>query len=168
MPTSTAPTAAATRTAASPSTLFRFTNCLALLPDGTLPGDPTTYSLHISPETGKIVDGQSAFFDSSLAFSQTIDLHGDYLLPGFIDVQINGGYGVDFSELQDGDEEGYLRRLDEFATKIVETGVTSFVPTIITQKSEAYRKVSNLLLRFMTQRRARADEENLPFWGGRK
>lgn len=125
--------------------MFKFTNCQALLPDGTLPRDPTTYSLHVDPVTGKIVDGQSAFFDAQTAFTESIDLDGDYLIPGFIDVQINGGYGVDFSDLQDGDEAGYLCRLDEFARRILETGVTSFVPTIITQKSEAYRKILPLL-----------------------
>ncbi|SJX61806.1 uncharacterized protein SRS1_12790 [Sporisorium reilianum f. sp. reilianum] len=127
-----------------PTAMFKFTNCQALLPDGTLSLDMTTYSLHVDPTTGKIVDGQSAFFDSHAAFTESIDLDGDFLVPGFIDVQINGGYGVDFSEF-DGDEHGYLRRLDEFAQRILETGVTSFVPTIITQKSEAYRKILPLL-----------------------
>ncbi len=66
-------------------------------------------------------------------------------MPGFIDVQINGGYGVDFSELDEASpaqaDKKYLAGLDRFATRILETGVTSFVPTIITQKSDAYRKV---------------------------
>lgn len=126
------------------SGLLRFTNCQALLPDGSLPLDPTSYSLHVDPLSGKIVDGQSAFFDQLTAFSTTIDLEGDYLVPGFIDVQINGGYGVDFSDLKEQHVTGerYLEKLDEFATKVVETGVTSFVPTIITQVAESYRKVS--------------------------
>ncbi|SPO21911.1 related to N-acetylglucosamine-6-phosphate deacetylase (NagA), putative [Ustilago trichophora] len=132
-----------TSTTLQPSSgLLRFTNCQALLPDGSLPLDPTTYSLHVDPLSGKIVDGQSAFFDQLTAFSTTIDLEGDYLVPGFIDVQINGGYGVDFSHLEEEDVSGerYWQRLDEFATKVVETGVTSFVPTIITQVAESYRK----------------------------
>ncbi|SPO23220.1 related to N-acetylglucosamine-6-phosphate deacetylase [Ustilago trichophora] len=129
------------------SGLLRFTNCQALLPDGSLPLDPTTYSLHVDPVSGKIVDGQSAFFDQLTAFSTTIDLEGDYLVPGFIDVQINGGYGVDFSDLKEEDTTGerYLENLDEFARKVVETGVTSFVPTIITQVAESYRKILPLL-----------------------
>ena len=129
----------------SPKELFRFTNCQALLPDGSLPADITTYSLHVDPALGRIVDGQSAFFDTKSAFTETIDLEGDYLVPGFIDVQINGGYGVDFSEFTDGDEEGYLKGLDEFAKRVLETGVTSFVPTIITQQADAYKKVSTPL-----------------------
>lgn len=135
--------------------LLRFTNCQALLPDGCLPTDISTYSLHVDPAIGRIIDGQAAFFDSKSAFTQTIDLDGDYLVPGFIDVQINGGYGIDFSDF--GDEQAslpleqvaaqYLERLDSFARQILETGVTSFVPTIITQKAEVYRQVSHVYRR---------------------
>lgn len=128
---------------APPQQLLRFTNCLALLPDGNLASDPTTYSLHVDPASGRIVDGQSAFFDAKTAFTSTIDLEGDYLVPGFIDVQINGGYGVDFSEFTEGEGEKYLAGLDEFSKRILETGVTSFVPTIITQHAEKYRQVSS-------------------------
>ena len=138
------PSTTPSHTTEYPSGLIRFTNCQALLPDGSLPADPTSYSLFIDPVSGRIVDGQHAFFDAQTAFSTTIDLGGDFLVPCFIDVQINGGYGVDFSEFTDGDEQGYLARLDEFSKRIVETGVTSFVPTIITQKADAYRKVRTL------------------------
>ncbi|SAM80774.1 related to N-acetylglucosamine-6-phosphate deacetylase (NagA), putative [Ustilago bromivora] len=139
MPTSTAPPRS------TPQEVLRFTNYLALQPDGTLPSDPTTYSLHVDPASGHIIDGKSAFFDSKTTFTSTIDLEGDYLVPGFIDVQINGGYGVDFSEFSEGQEETYLAGLDEFAKRFLKTGVTSFVPTIITQHSEKYRQILPLL-----------------------
>ena len=42
----------------------------------------------------------------------------------------------------DGGEQRYLRGLDKVAKRILETGCTSFVPTIITQKEELYAKVS--------------------------
>lgn len=149
----------ASSSSARPNQLLRFTNCQALLPDGSLPTDITTYSLHVDPDSGIIVDGQSAFFDSKAAFTHTIDLEGDYLVPGFIDTQINGGYGIDFSEFSDGDEQGYLAALDEFSRRIVETGVTSFVPTIITQKAEEYRKILPLLAP-----RSRAGQANSLGW----
>lgn len=44
--------------------------------------------------------------------------------PGFIDIQINGAYGFDFSEF-DGDDDIYRAGLAVVAGKIVETGVTS-------------------------------------------
>ena len=63
-------------------------------------------------------------------------------------MQINGAYGVDFSELaieeQDGGEGKYVQGLETVMRRIVETGCTSFVPTIITQKEELYAKVSEL------------------------
>jgi len=51
---------------------------------------------------------------------------------------------VDFSELDLSDpecEEKYIAGLERVARRIVETGCTSFVPTIITQKEELYAKV---------------------------
>jgi N-acetylglucosamine-6-phosphate deacetylase len=64
-----------------------------------------------------------------------------------IDVQINGAFGVDFSELEvsaaDGGEGAYIDGLEKVAKRIVSTGCTSFVPTVITQKEELYSKVSS-------------------------
>jgi N-acetylglucosamine-6-phosphate deacetylase len=75
---------------------------------------------------------------------RTIDLDGGILSPGLIDVQINGAYGVDFSELEPTPEgeAAYLAGLDKVSARIVETGTTAYVPTIITQKEELYAKVS--------------------------
>jgi N-acetylglucosamine-6-phosphate deacetylase len=56
-----------------------------------------------------------------------------YIAPGFIDLQINGAYGCDFST--DG------RTVAEVAARLPETGVTSFLPTIITSPFEAYQKL---------------------------
>lgn len=102
--------------------------------------------LYISTSTGQIISGQSSFFTSNLSPSRTIDLDGNILSPGLIDVQINGAYGIDFSELEldaeDGGEGKYIAGLEEVARRLVETGTTSFVPTIITQKEELYSKVS--------------------------
>lgn len=46
--------------------------------------------------------------------------------PGFLDIQINGAYGVDFS-VYEGDDGIYRDGLKIVAEKIVETGVTSQV-----------------------------------------
>lgn len=103
--------------------------------------------LYFSAESGLIVPGQSHFFDMGAAPVRTVDLGGDLVSPGLIDCQINGAYGIDFSELSledaDGGEERYLTGLELVARRIVETGCTSFVPTIITQKEELYAKVSS-------------------------
>lgn len=46
--------------------------------------------------------------------------------PGYLDIQINGAYGVDFS-VYEGDDDVYRDGLKIVAEKIVETGVTSQV-----------------------------------------
>ncbi|PWN50657.1 Metallo-dependent hydrolase [Violaceomyces palustris] len=128
--------------------LIKFQNCSALQPDGSLVDN---FCLFVDPSTGKIVDGQHAFYAQSIGFTQVVDLGGHLLSPGFIDVQINGAYGIDFSSFDESDEtyhlaaKNYLAKLDEFSKKILATGVTSFVPTIITQKASSYRKILPLL-----------------------
>jgi N-acetylglucosamine-6-phosphate deacetylase len=52
-----------------------------------------------------------------------LDADGCVVAPGFIDVQVNGGDGVDFTIEPD--------RLEEVARRLPPTGVTSFLPTII-------------------------------------
>ena len=44
--------------------------------------------------------------------------------PGYLDIQINGAYGFDFSVFE-GDHEAYRNGIKHVAEKIVETGVTS-------------------------------------------
>jgi N-acetylglucosamine-6-phosphate deacetylase len=44
--------------------------------------------------------------------------------PGYLDIQINGAYGFDFS-VYDGDDQVYRTGLKMVAERIIETGVTS-------------------------------------------
>lgn len=44
--------------------------------------------------------------------------------PGFLDIQINGAYGFDFS-VYEGDDEQYRKGLLRVSENIIETGVTS-------------------------------------------
>ncbi len=57
-------------------------------------------------------------------------LAGGTIVPGFIDLQINGAYGHDFTA--DG------RTVADVALRLPRTGVTAFLPTIITSPWEAY------------------------------
>ncbi|WVQ82742.1 N-acetylglucosamine-6-phosphate deacetylase [Cryptococcus sp. DSM 104549] len=126
------------------SDIVRFTNGYLAMPDGTA----KKADLYISSTTGKIISGQSSFFSHHLP-SRTVDLHGQLLAPGLIDVQINGAFAIDFSELdlekgEEGERE-YLEGLEKVARRLVRYGTTSFVPTIITQKVELYAKLLRLL-----------------------
>jgi N-acetylglucosamine-6-phosphate deacetylase len=55
-----------------------------------------------------------------------------YIAPGFVDLQVNGGFGVEVGE----DAEA-IRTL---SARLPETGVTAFLPTIITSPSDFYPK----------------------------
>jgi N-acetylglucosamine-6-phosphate deacetylase len=62
------------------------------------------------------------------------------IAPGYIDVQINGAFGVDFSVWKGKKrmEEG----LDKVAKGLVKYGCTSFVPTIVSSPKEVYHQVN--------------------------
>jgi N-acetylglucosamine-6-phosphate deacetylase len=53
-----------------------------------------------------------------------------WIVPGFIDLQLNGAYGFDFTA--DG------RAVARVAARLPETGVTGFLPTVITSPLETY------------------------------
>jgi N-acetylglucosamine-6-phosphate deacetylase len=63
---------------------------------------------------------------------EEIDVHGWIVAPGYIDLHINGGFGIDFSE------EG--ERVIEVAKSLPKYGVTAFLPTVISSSSEQYQK----------------------------
>jgi len=125
----------------SSNALVCFTNCRLALEDGSL----VNRDLWIDQARGVILDAQNTFFAERRRPDTTIDLKGDVISPGFIDAQINGAYGFDFSIFSDGDEKVYNEGLRMIAKRIVETGVTSLLPTIITQKRDLYTKLLPLL-----------------------
>jgi N-acetylglucosamine-6-phosphate deacetylase len=58
------------------------------------------------------------------AGAEVVDGRGLWLVPGFIDLQCNGGWGHDFSHEPDS--------IWQVARHLPETGVTAFLPTIVT------------------------------------
>ena len=59
------------------------------------------------------------------------------IVPGFIDLQINGGYGFDFTQEADS--------VPQVARRLPETGTTAFLPTVITSNFGAYPKKLGLI-----------------------
>jgi len=72
-----------------------------------------------------IVDG---LFGISPEGGETFDADGLTAVPGFIDLQVNGGWGHDFTETPSS--------IWEVGAILPSTGVTSFCPTIITSPAE--------------------------------
>lgn len=85
---------------------------------------------------GLVVDPQKLFWDGQTA-DVTIDCEGHILAPGFIEMQLNGAFGVDFSN-PTGDLASELPRV---ARGLLAHGVTAFLPTVITSSPANYRAI---------------------------
>lgn len=118
----------------------RFTNC-HLLDNGI------TYfnqDLYINNQTGKIIKNPHDEKNTKI-----VDLNGKYLAPGLIDIQNNGFFGLNFSNLNSNstpeEVEMYKRFYDDVMTKFLETGVTSVCPTVTSNFPEVYEMVLPIL-----------------------
>ncbi|KAJ4231193.1 N-acetyl-glucosamine-6-phosphate deacetylase [Fusarium falciforme] len=115
--------------------ITRFTNC-RVAKQGKLMEEDVWFS----SKTGTILSSQSAFFDDNALPDNSIDLGGRIVSPGLIDVQLNGAFGFNFSTLlSNGDE--YAKEVQAVNRRLVATGVTSYVPTLTSQKPELYQQV---------------------------
>jgi N-acetylglucosamine-6-phosphate deacetylase len=89
--------------------------------------------LAVLVERDRIVDLMSPD-DARIAAATTHDLQGGYLLPGFIDCQVNGGGGVLFNNSPDIEA---LRRIGQAHRRF---GTTGYLPTLISDDVETMRK----------------------------
>ena len=149
----------------SPQHVLRFTSCRLI----------RSHHLHTNTDLWvqghTIIDPADRFWQASklneFAADETVDCKGLILAPGYIDVQINGAFGVDFTRPDGwreggGEEEGgggdegegegkegggekgsrdggvVERGLTKVAVGILPHGVTSFCPTIITSSARTY------------------------------
>ena len=119
--------------------ITKFTNCRIPRAGALVHED-----LWIDSETGKILQPQKAFYEHHISPDNVVDLGGRILSPGFIDVQLNGAKGFDFS-LPQASKEVYDEGLAEVNRELVKMGVTSYLPTIVSQEKEVYPKVSPYL-----------------------
>ncbi|KAI8612121.1 hypothetical protein BC830DRAFT_600304 [Chytriomyces sp. MP71] len=110
--------------------VVQFVNC-DVLRDGKITRDETLWI-----QGGKIVDASTSFF-AGIYPDEVVDFGNrkrrPLIVPGFIDVQINGYFGYDFAE-RDRLEEG----LEVVAKGLLKYGVTSFLPTVVTSLPETY------------------------------
>ena len=115
-------------------------------PEGTGPTGPLGRSVREFAVVGGLVLGDEVVPGAVIVRDGRIDglqrsarrdglpphaVEADIVAPGLIDLQVNGGFGEEVS----GDPNA-LRRL---AARLPETGVTSFLPTVITSPADVYR-----------------------------
>lgn len=122
--------------AQSSSGVTKFTNCLQVKGNNLVKED-----LWVSSTSGKILNGQELLFEHKTAPDQVVDLGGRILSPGFIDTQLNGAYGFDFSVTPNEDGTAYGKGVLRVNRSLVATGVTSYLPTMTSQRPEVYHKV---------------------------
>lgn len=128
--------------------LTRLTNCRL-----AIEGQLYAKDLIIDSESGKIVDYQAHFYDNRSLPDDVIDLQNQILSPGFIDVQLNGAGGFDFSVIPDNVED-YEAGVATVNRILITTGVTSYLPTITSQSPSVYQTA----LPFLRPRHGRASE----------
>ena len=81
----------------------------------------------------RVEDGKFTEVLSTVPAEEGVDLEGQYVIPGLIDVHNHGNSGADFS---DGDYEGLVK----MARYLAKAGVTSFAPASMTLPYEVLEK----------------------------
>ncbi len=89
---------------------------------------------------GKIIDAKARFWQAregrEFAADIEVDCSGLCICPGFIDWQLNGAMGVDFSCGDNG--KSLTEGVRTVAAHVVKHGVTVFCPTVITSSRDVY------------------------------
>lgn len=70
-------------------------------------------------------------------YEKAVNAQGCIVAPGYIDLQINGAYGVDFT--------AHPERVGEAARQLPRNGITSFLPTLISSSRKEYTRLIHLL-----------------------
>lgn len=96
---------------------------------------------YILVEDGKIIQITEGEYQGDLT---TIDVKGQHVLPGFIDIHMHGGYGED---AMDASFEG-LKHLSE---SLLSEGTTSFLATTMTQSDDNIIKALKNIVNYQAQ-----------------
>jgi N-acetylglucosamine-6-phosphate deacetylase len=115
--------------------ITKFTNCFLVRGNKLMKED-----LWVSSVSGKILESQEIFYEHRASADRIVDLEGKILAPGFIDVQFNGAYGFDFSVEQE-DIVSYAKGVRRVNENLIKTGVTSYLPTVTSQRAEVYPQI---------------------------
>lgn len=117
------------------SGVIKFTNCWLVKGNALVKDD-----LWVSAVTGKILNGQEILYEHRTAPEEIVNLGGRILSPGFIDTQLNGAYGFDFSVIPEEGTASYSKGVCGVNRSLVTAGVTSYLPTLTSQLPDVYQK----------------------------
>ena len=108
-----------------------FINAQIVTPDGIVAGTLTCDGETITAiETGAVPDRVSGDRSGDRVSGEVVDVAGGYLLPGFIDTQVNGGGGVLFNDDTTVSGIAAIGRAHRLY------GTTGFLPTLISDEIE--------------------------------
>ncbi|CAF2784984.1 unnamed protein product [Rotaria sp. Silwood2] len=111
-------------------TLYRFRNCTLMRNHALIIDD--LWIRH-----GKIIDPEKIFFDEKIQADIEYDCQGVIIASGYIDLQINGAFGHDFSSPNEANDD----MLIDVARKLTSHGVTAFLPTIVSSTIDTYKMI---------------------------
>ncbi|MGK7949400.1 MAG: N-acetylglucosamine-6-phosphate deacetylase [Xenococcaceae cyanobacterium] len=120
-----------------------------VLTNARLPGYPGLHDIEIdgSGLIQTIVSHQNS--NTQTTNKQIIDLQGDWLSLGGIDLQINGGLGLAFPDLELKDRE----KLELICNFLWQQGIDGFLPTIVTTSLEKIQRSLWVIAEFMNQQK---------------
>lgn len=130
--------------------IIQFTNC-SLADNGRL----IEKDLFIDTVAGIIIEKPA---DNDKREIEVIDLEGLIISPGFIDIQINGCFGLDYSTTfkSENSQAEFVQHYNQSMEKLLQYGVTSICPTVTSSFSDVYKDVL-LILGLKTRSSTKAD-----------
>ena len=114
-----------------------------LIKNARIVGREGLYQLVITAD--KIEEIRSQPSQPNLTPVPTLDLEADWLSLGGIDLQINGGLGLAFPDLETSD----LPKLKQICDFLWQQGVDGFLPTIVTTSVDKIQRSLAVIARFM-------------------
>ncbi|KAG0669979.1 hypothetical protein C6P42_004183, partial [Pichia californica] len=131
--------------------IVKFTNCF--LADNS---ELIRKDLFINTALGIIIEDPGNRYDTSKI--DVIDLDGYIISPGFLDIQINGCFGLDYSTTFTNEKSKmeFVQEYNHSMEKLLKYGVTSICPTVTSSFPEVYKDVL-LILGLKTRSSVKAD-----------
>ena len=99
--------------------------------------------------------GMASALPNQTVESLQLDVAGDWVSLGGVDLQINGALGLAFPDLRPGDEER-LAKIGEF---LWDCGIDAFLPTLVTTAVEKIHQALTLLQNFSAQAIEKSSEK---------
>jgi N-acetylglucosamine-6-phosphate deacetylase len=129
---------------ANTDVVIRYKNCYVLREGHLILDD-------IWVRKGRVIDPMELFFKERKMADITIECNRYIASPGFIDIQLNGGFKYDFSSFSNPNEAE--KGLQFVSKELLEYGVTAYCPTLVSCSKEYY----NMILPIMKKKKGGID-----------